>query len=125
MDVVEAVAKGSHRPVHNVADVGVGWDKAAGGGVGLVLGKLVLDRLRDGVLVDVVVLPDEAIRVLDRHFPVQVVAGLVVFHIDHLPARAVEDIRAVGGDHVDAVVEVADCCCSPGRIGWRAPSAPP
>ena len=115
-----------HRPVDDLADVGVGRDEAAGGGVGLPVGKFVLDRLRDGVVVDVVVLPDVALGVEDRHFPVQVVAGGVVFDIDHLAARAGVDRRAVRRDHVDAVVEVAQrrCCRSSGKIGWSCPSAP-
>ena len=106
MDVVEALVERNHRPVDDVADVRVRGDEAPGRRVGLVRGERVLDRLRDRVLVDVVILPDVAFGVQHRHFPVQVVARLVVLHVDHLAARAVVHLSAIGGHDVDPVVEI-------------------
>ena len=91
VDVVVALTEGHHRPVDHVADVGVGGNEAAGGGVGQILVVLVVDGLRNRAYFDVMILPEIALRIAHRDLPVEVVAGGVVLDVDHLAARPVVD----------------------------------
>ena len=95
------------RPGYYVPDLCIGRNKTAIHMVSLISGKCLVNRLRNGTLLEVMILPYISFRVADGNLPIEFRRRTVVFNIDHLSGARGAHSRTSCCQHINAMMKVS------------------